>query len=456
METKKSNVKKIISYLLIFTVFLTTVQLGSIKKVSAAEVSQVQGLALYAGDDTVKHSIVVDKDQNGTSGKYVCEFLDMVQSFTLSPETGYTINSVTSSNPTKMAVTKTGGTSYLINSIKDYSAFTLTVVMQKGTEPEISYDIKMSFESNTSLEFGTLIVNYDNQSTTSLDYSTANSDGNYVLGGIDSSAKKATIELLDKNRVPMEASTYTINGSSNKTVDLIGGDNIITITRTYQNTSRSYKLIITKKGEAKLQALVPSTGTLSPAFNSDTYEYTVTVPTTQTTIGFTPTAVDNSSTIKVNGVTVKSGNKSPNIKLSEGDNDVEISLTTKDGDTSTYTVKVTRTALFRSAQLTGLTLTTGTLTPAFNKGIYEYTATVDNSVTSIGVTPTAEDSAATITVNGKTVPSGATSPYVNLDEGGNVISIKVTDTKDNSNVYVLNVTRRYSKTNVNLSSLICN
>ena len=66
-------------------------------------------------------------------------------------------------------------------------------------------------------------------------------------------------------------------------------------------------------------------------------------------------------------------------------------LTTKDGDTSTYTVNVTRTELFRSANLTGLTLTSGTLTPAFNKGIYEYTATVDNSVSSIGVTPTAED-----------------------------------------------------------------
>lgn len=73
---------------------------------------------------------------------------------------------------------------------------------------------------------------------------------------------------------------------------------------------------------------------------------------------------------------------------------------------------------------TGLTLTSGTLTPAFNKGIYEYSGTVDNSVTSIGVTPTAEDVNATITVNGKKVPSGATSPYISLDEGGNTINVK--------------------------------
>ena len=98
-------------------------------------------------------------------------------------------------------------------------------------------------------------------------------------------------------------------------------------------------------------------------------------------------------------------------------------------------------------------MTTGTLTPTFNKGVYEYTATVDNSVTSIGVTPIAEDTTATITVNGNEVPSGATSPYISLDEGGNVINVKVTDTKGNSNTYVLNITRRYSKDNVNLSSL---
>jgi hypothetical protein len=338
MKTKKINLKKLISYLLIFTVFFTTVQMGSIKKTNATEVSQIPGLALYAGDDTVKHSIVVDKDQNGANGKYICEFLDMVQSFTLSPEAGYTINKVTSSNPSKMSVTPTCGQNYLINSIKDYSDFTITVVMQKtGDLVPISYDIKMSFQANSSLEFGTLVVTYDNQDTDNVNYTDTNSDGNYVLGGKDSSVKKATIELLDNNHVPMDTSTYTItsnNTVSGKTVDLLGGDNTITITRTYQNTSRSYRLIITKKGEAKLASLTPSVGTLAPTFASDTYDYTLTVPTTQATIAFTPTSVDNSSTIKVNGNTVKSGNKSSNINLDEGDNQVDIELETKDGDIS--------------------------------------------------------------------------------------------------------------------------
>ena len=49
-------------------------------------------------------------------------------------------------------------------------------------------------------------------------------------------------------------------------------------------------------------------------------------------------------------------------------------VTTKEGETSTYTVNVVRAEKFRSANLSGLTLSSGTLNPAFNKEIYEYTA----------------------------------------------------------------------------------
>lgn len=444
MEAKKINLKKIISYLLIFTVFFATVQIGSIKKASASGITQVTGLIFHMGDLTGDEKII---DGNATDG-YICEFLDMGP-FTLEAKSGYTITSVTSSNANKMKINPTtAGKVYSITSITDYSDFTLTVVMTDSAGTSITYPIKMKFESDASLQFGTLKVTLDNQQPISFDY-TQTVNGNYTMDA-EASDSKAKIELTDNNGTPM---TFTVNGASSNIVTLVGGENIINITRTYLNTSKQYKLIITKKGAAKLKTLVPSAGALLPAFDPDTYNYAITVPTTQATIAFTPTAVDNASTIKVEGVTIKSGNKSQNIKLDEGENSVEIVLTTKEGDTSTYTVNVTRTELFRSAQLTALALTQGTLTPAFNKGVYEYTGTVDNGVTSIGVTPTAEDATATITVNGKKVPSGATSPYINLDEGGNVINVKVTDTKGNSNTYVLNITRRYSKDNVNLSSL---
>lgn len=450
MKTEKFGFKRIISYLLIFTVFFTTIQLGNISKASAGEVNQVPGLILHVGDLSDNVTKIVDKD---STGAYICEFLPIGQSFTLEAETGYTIESATSSNSGKMKITKTGTTSgfnFVVSSITDYSDFTLTVTMKKGTEDSITYPIKMRFESDSSLEFGTMKVTIDNESPINFVYGQTDLNGNYTIPDQDASVKQAKVELLDKAGTPM---TYTVNGGSANVVNLVGGDNVINITRTYLNTSKQYKLIITKKGEAKLKSLVPSTGSLSPGFNSDIYDYTVTVPTAQTTIAFTPTTVDNASTVKINGVTVRSGSKSQLIKLDEGDNEVEVVLTTKDGDTSTYTVNVVRTALFRSAFLKTLTLTKGTLSPTFNKEVYEYSASVDNATTSIGVKPTAEDPNSTIKVNGVKVPSGATSSFISLDEGGNVINVTVTDTKGNSNTYVLNVTRRYSKDNVNLGSL---
>lgn len=445
MKSKKINLKKIISYLLIFTIFFTTVQIGNMKKASASGVTQVEGLIFHMGDITGTERII---DGNVTDG-YICEFLDMGP-FTLEAKSGYTITSVTSSNISKMKINQTTtGKVYAITSITDYSDFTLTVVMKDSDGNSVTYPIKMKFESDASLQFGTLKVTLDNQDPINFTYTQTDNNGDYTMKA-EASDNKAKIELLDNTGTPM---TFTVNGGSSKVVTLVGGDNVINITRTYLNTSKQYKLIITKKGAAKLKTLVPSTGNLSPAFKSDTYDYTMTVPTNQSTIAFTPTPVDNASTIKVEGVTVTSGKKSQNIKLDEGENEVEITLTTVEGETNTYTVNVIRTEAFRSAQLTALKLTQGTFTPAFNKGVYEYTVTVDNSVTSVGVTPTAEDATATITVGGKKIPSGATSPYINLDEGGNVINVKVTDNKGNSNTYVLNVTRRYSKDNVNLSSL---
>ncbi|EHJ02099.1 cell wall binding repeat-containing protein [Clostridium sp. DL-VIII] len=453
MRVKNVNLKRIFSYLLILTVFFTTVQFGSISKAGAVttdDKSQIPGLNLYVGDTSSDPKVIDGNAQDG----YVCEPLEIGSSFILQADTanGYTITGVSSSNPKKMIITPQGaGKSYSVGSITDYSDFIITVTMKKDNVTT-DYKIKMKFNVDSVLQFKNLQVSFDGGQPISVSYADAVS-GDATLGPVDSTVKTATIQMLDDSNTPLVFSANGGGSSTQAKINLVGGSNVINITRTYSNVSKQYTLTINKKGVAKLQALAPSTGSLSPAFNSDTYDYALTVATTATSIAFTPTAVDNSSTIKVDGSTVQSGHKSKDIKLDEGENEIDIVVTTKDGDISTYTITVTRTEQFRSANLTGLSLTSGSLLPGFNKGIYQYTATVDNSITSIGVKPVAEDPNATITVNGKEVPSGATSQYISLDEGGNVINVKVTDTKGNSNTYVLNVTRRYSKDNVNLDDL---
>ncbi len=76
--------------------------------------------------------------------------------------------------------------------------------------------------------------------------------------------------------------------------------------------------------------------------------------------------------------------------------------------------------------LTGLTTSAGTLSPAFSELTTSYILNLQNSVTSITVTPTAEISGATITVNGASVTSGSASAAIPLTVGVNNVAVEVT------------------------------
>ncbi|WP_294407088.1 cadherin-like beta sandwich domain-containing protein [uncultured Clostridium sp.] len=443
--------KKILSYFLIFAMAFSFMQLGQAKSASAASVSSmIEGFDFYVGNSTTGRPLGVDQD---TSGNYVIRGIDMAKTYALIPKTGYDLVNVECDSDYASAIKSAYGSNsmWTITNIKNYEAFSIKVTV-KDPQGNISKAIPILLEIKEveSLMFSRLEVTIDNDTPLSYGYNDKSSDGIYQVGPLPSTAQKATIQMYDASNNVM---SFTVNGSTNKTFNLVGGDNEFELKVTNSGYSRIYKLVIEKKGEAKLKSLVPSAGSLSPAFNSDTTDYKITVPTTQDKIAFTPTAVDNSSTIKVKKVTVASGNKSQDISLDEGDNKITITVTSRSGDSTVYTVVVTRTEKFRSADLKSLKLTSGSLSPTFNKGVYEYTAIVENSVSSVGVIPVAEDAEATIRVEGKKLPSGATSPYISLDEGGNVINVTVTDTKGNENTYVIMITRKYSKNNVNLSSL---
>ena len=78
------------------------------------------------------------------------------------------------------------------------------------------------------------------------------------------------------------------------------------------------------------------------------------------------------------------------------------------------------------ATLSGLTLSSGTLSPTFASGTTSYTVSVANTVTSITITPTVSTSGATVKVAGTTVASGSASASQALSVGANAISLVVT------------------------------
>ena len=76
--------------------------------------------------------------------------------------------------------------------------------------------------------------------------------------------------------------------------------------------------------------------------------------------------------------------------------------------------------------LTSLATSVGTLTPAFNQSISNYSLTLTNSQSSLTVTPESASDTATITVNGTAVDTGDASGSITIPVGIGTISVVVT------------------------------
>lgn len=108
---------------------------------------------------------------------------------------------------------------------------------------------------------------------------------------------------------------------------------------------------------------------------------------------------------------------------------------------NTYSIIVFREAapiqLSSNKDLSGLTISQGTLSPEFNAATKVYTATVASDTTAITVTGTAADSKATVSVDG-----GSASKAVRLnEETGTRIPILVTAEDGSEQTYLLTVTK---------------
>jgi len=79
-----------------------------------------------------------------------------------------------------------------------------------------------------------------------------------------------------------------------------------------------------------------------------------------------------------------------------------------------------------NANLAGLLLSSGSLSPAFNAGIASYAANVGNAVPTIQITPAVEVGQSTVKINGSVTTPGAPSAPLALATGPNLFSIEVT------------------------------
>jgi uncharacterized protein YegJ (DUF2314 family) len=116
-----------------------------------------------------------------------------------------------------------------------------------------------------------------------------------------------------------------------------------------------------------------------------------------------------------------------------------------DPNTANNSATDTVTLTSSDAALSGLNISQGALSPSFDGSTYSYSASVANIVTSLTVTPTANDANATITVNGTAVTSAAASGDIPLSVGANTVNVIVTaQDGTTTQTYYITVTRAQS------------
>ncbi len=139
----------------------------------------------------------------------------------------------------------------------------------------------------------------------------------------------------------------TVSSTASSPVSLVEGENAIPIlVKAENNSTKTYTVTVTRAPaltSATLSQLVPSTGTLSPAFDFDTTAYMLTVPLETSSFFLTPTLSASGASLTINGQPATSGAASQSLPLNSSSVTVTLVVTAEDTTTTkTYTVTVQR------------------------------------------------------------------------------------------------------------------
>lgn len=324
-----------------------------------------------------------------------------------------------------------------------------TILNRKTNYTGSSYDnlgtlkIKMPSSGNATVTISNIILldkNNEEYNVSNISKTIKVADGNNYLssitlseGTIDFDKSKTTYEIKNIN-----GSTIEIGANAESSYAKLSGDtgkknlklglNTFKITVTSESgVNRIYTLNIYRNDNRDktntLSSLEVENNKITPEFNKNTVNYTLTVKKDVTSVKINATLEsDKSSFNKEYGPRT--------VNLNYGVNNVVIKVTSESGAVKTYTIKITREDDRSSNNyLKSLNVSSGDFT--FNKKTLNYSFTVPNEVTSLKVFAAAEDTKSTV--------SGVKT--YNLKEGLNKITITVTAENKQTRTYTLQITR---------------
>lgn len=236
--------------------------------------------------------------------------------------------------------------------------------------------------------------------------------------------------------------TYeTVN--SLKDLSLKTGNNIVLITVTAEDGSKTvYKVTINRAFGDYLKSLTPSTGTLTPDFDSHTLGYTMEVPSTTNKLSFTAVPHDDKATLEYtfNGVT---RSNLEDLYLVTGPNIVTVTVK-NNGLERTYKVVINKLpdsgSQDTNSMLTSLVMD-GKDQLNFNPFIKNYSVGVDYSTTSVLLSASASSPNAKISFTYKGVTTKGDNVFSlqanNLEVGDNKVVVTVTNGTESTEYTVI-------------------
>ncbi len=448
---------------------------------------QAQSVTLNGAGSITLINIVVTA-QNGTQKTYLVTVSRGIssnanlQSLTISPGTlnpsfsagtvGYTVN--VASSVASVAVTPTlqdSNATMTVNGTPTNSGQPRTITLNpSGSAPSNTFiNIVVTAENQVSQKNYVVVVVRaalgDNNlsaltvSPGSLSPSFAPNTTDYAVNvandvtSVDVSATKAvatSVMLIGSVTIPAGTAsrqeTFPLNGAGTQTIISIS------VTAPNGGTPKTYTVTVTRAASSNnnLSALSVTSGTLTPAFDETTTNYTVNVATDVTAVTVSATKADSNAVMLIGSVTVPAGTASgqENFPLNGPGTQtvVSVDVTAQSGGApNTYTVTVTRAASSNN-NLSALSVTSGTLIPAFDETTTSYTVNVATDVTAVTVSATKADSNAVMLIGSVTVPAGTASGQENFPLNGpgtqTVVSIDVTAQSGGApNTYTITVDR---------------
>ena len=381
------NTKKVTFFLLSFFLFLCPLTV----KATNANVSFSGNSSVYNGN-TIDITLVISesgsKNDEGISGiqgpiSYDASKLELISTKSHSLNVNY--------NSGKIVGMVTSQAEYL-RGTKNVITFTFKAKALGSANVSIKADVsdadgKKIFSNTVSKTISITNPPSSNNNLSSLSVSNSSinfnkNNTNYSVS-VDSNVTNITISATS------EDSGASITGIGTKNLNY-GNNQFYIVVTAPSGDKKTYAITVNRKdnrsGNNKLASLSVNGAELSPKFNANTDSYSVSVPYSISNLKVNAKTEDEKAKINITNTNL----------TAEGTTDVKIVVTAENRSTKTYTIHATRgkdpnKVLSTNNNLSSLTVSTGTLSPAFNKDQTKYIIYLPYEVDSIQFETVVED-----------------------------------------------------------------